>query len=107
MNNNWQGHNQKTLSNSIGTSSKTNTTNNHNSYKLHQTKNSSNVIYDSISEHKISNQDKKVHLSMKFSVLPTSKRYSLPTYAKPVPNSVKKWVMLFSNASLRIRSFYG
>jgi hypothetical protein len=71
MNNNWQGHNQKTLSNSIGTSSKTNTTNNHNSYKLHQTKNSSNVIYDSISEHKVSNQDKKVHLSMKFSVLNT------------------------------------
>ena len=69
MNNIWQNHNQKTLSSLIGTSSKNNT--NHTSYKLHQTKNSSNVIYDSISEHKVTNQDKKVHLSMKFSVLNT------------------------------------
>lgn len=71
MNNNWQSQNQKNLSNSIITSSKNNIINNHNSYKLHQTKNSSNVIFDSVSENKVSAQEKKVHLSMKFSVLNT------------------------------------
>lgn len=37
---------------------------------------------------------------MNFSVSLICKRYSLPTYAKPVPSSIKKLVILASRASL-------
>ena len=40
-------------------------------------------------------------------VLPISSRYSLPTYAKPVPSSRRKVVMFSNNASFSLCSLYG